>query len=199
MRRTIPFLGLLLLFSAFAKAENLTIYTGATSHKVSVAGVSLSDYLIPYLQFQLDVFKFTGKDKALHSDDPALNRDDFIAAAFNVVLKLPIHLLPHLDRLAFLEPHFLVGYGFGLESLRSAYFDVPNNEEKTGLFTKLRQYRSYGAGLVVMLTYNLGLKIDYRSIGISELKGMGYPARRFNRVTFGVCFGPGGGKKRAPR
>lgn len=199
MKKMMLFLGLLLSFSAFTKAEHLTIYTGTTSTKVPYAGVTLGDYMFPYLQFQIDIFKFTGRDEALSADDPALNRGDFVGGSVNFALKLPLHLLPRLDRLAFLEPYVLVGYGGGLESLKSAYFDVPNNEGKTGLMTKLRRYRSYGAGLIVMLTYNFGIKLDYRSINISELKEMGYPSRHFNRYSFGICVGPGVKKRAAGR
>jgi hypothetical protein len=199
MKKLALFLGLLITFSAFTEAENLTIYTGTTSTKVPDFGVTLGDYLFPYLQFQLDIFKFTGEDKALTSDDPALDRGDFLGGSLNFALKLPIHLLPRLDRLAFLEPYVLVGYGGGLESLKSAYFDVPNSEEKTGLMTKLREYRSYGAGLIVMLTDSFGIKLDYRSINISELKEMAYPSRHFNRYSFGICVGPGVKKRAAGR
>lgn len=199
MKRMIPLFGLLLLCPAFTKAENLTIYTGTTSTKVQYAGISLGDYMFPYLQFQIDIFKFTGKDKSLAAEDPALNRGDFLGASVNFALKLPLHLLPRMDRLAFLEPYFLVGYGGGLESLKSAYFDVPNSEGKTGLMTKLRRYRSYGAGIIVMLTSHFGLKLDYRSISISELKEMAYPARNFSRYSFGICVGPGVGKKTASK
>jgi len=193
--RCILVLGLFLIICAAMNAEVLTLYTGFTSIQTRYLGATLGGEVFPYLHFQLDVFKFTKKLETLSSAMPEQDRSDFLSASLDFALKLPIYLIPHLDRLSFLEPYILVGYGAGLENLKGVYFDVPNADGKTGFFTKLRPCHSYGAGLVVMLTPGFGVKFDYRSINMPGLEKMGYPSRKFNRFSFGVCLGASDSKK----
>jgi hypothetical protein len=189
LHRWIFFLGLFLITVVSIEAENITLYAGTTSSKARYVGVSLGDDIFPYLQCQIDVLKFTKKDSSLFSDIPEENRSDFLGASLNFALRIPIYLIPHLDRLRFIAPYVLAGYGAGLENLSTAYFDVPNADGKTGFVTKLRQYHSYGGGLIVMLTSRFGVKFDYRSMNMPGLVKMGYPSRKLNRFSFGICIG----------
>ena len=194
-KRWILILGFFLTIRPAMNAEILTLYTGFTSIDTRYLGATLGGDVFPYLQFQLDVFKFTNKYETLSSDIPEQDRSNFLGASLNFALKLPIYLIPHLDRLSFLEPYILVGYGAGLENLKGVYLEVPNADGNTGFFTKLRSYHSYGAGLVVMLTSGFGVKFDYRSINMPGLEKMGYPSRKFNRFSFGICLGASDSKK----
>lgn len=185
------FLALVLVTRAALNAEGFTLYTGFTSIHTRYLGATVGGDVFPFLQLQLDAFKFTTKYEALESPMPEQDRSGFSGVSLNCALKIPLYLIPHLDRLRFLEPYVLVGYGAGIESLKKAYLDVPNSDGKVGLFTKLRYYHSYGAGLIVMLTSRFGVKFDYRSINMPGLDEMGYPSRKFNRFSFGLCLGPG--------
>jgi hypothetical protein len=188
--RRLFFLGLFLITITAVEAESITFYAGISSSKARYVGVSLGGDLFPYLQCQFDVLKFTTKDSSLFSDIPEKNRSDFLGTSLNFALRLPIYLIPHLDRLRFIAPYVLAGYGAGLENLSTVYFDVPNADGKSGLITKLRPYHSYGCGLIVMLTSRFGVKLDYRSMNMPGLVKMGYPSRKLNRYSFGICIGP---------
>lgn len=189
LRRCVLLLALFLLTRAATEAESLTFYAGATSTKARYMGTSFGGDLFPYLQCQFDIFKFTNKDSSLQSDIPEEDRSDFLGASLNFALRLPLYLIPGLDRLNFISPYVLAGYGAGFENLNGAYFDVPNADGQTGILTKLRQYHSYGGGLIVMITSKFGIKLDFRSINMPGLAKMGYPMRKFNRFSFGVCTG----------
>jgi len=189
IRHWIPFVALFLVTVAIIEAESATIYTGVTSSKARYVGISIGGDIFPYLQCQIDVLKFTTKDSSLYSDTPEENRSDFLGASINFALRLPIHLIPNMDRLHFIAPYVLAGYGTGLENLKTAYFEVPNAEGNTGFITKLRSYHSFGGGLIIMLTPRFGLKFDYRSTSMPGLAKMGYPSRKFNRFSFGICLG----------
>jgi len=189
LRRWIFFLALFLITVAAIEAESATIYTGVTSNKARYMGISLGGDIFPYLQCQIDVLKFTKKDSSLYSDTPEENRSDFLGASLNFALRLPIHLIPNLDRLRFIAPYVLAGYGAGLENLSTAYFEVPNADGNSGFITKLRPYHSFGGGLIVMLTPRLGVKFDYRSMSMPGLAKMGYPSRKLSRFSFGICLG----------
>jgi len=189
VRRWALFLALFLLTLSATKAEKLTFYAGASSGKARHVGASLGGDIFPYLQCQADVFKFTKGDSSLSSEIPDLDRGGFLGASINFALRLPIYLIPGLDSLRFISPYVLAGYGAGLENLSSSYFEVPNADGDTGFLTKLRQYHSFGGGLVLMLTSSFGLKFDYRTINMPGLVKMGYPSRKFDRFSFGVCIG----------
>lgn len=181
---------LFLLILSPAKAERVTFYAGATSSDARYVGASLGGDLFPYLQLQFDIFKFTEKDNSLYSENRAEDRSDFLGASLNFALRLPIYLIPGLDKLNFIYPYLLAGYGAGLENLSSVYLEVPDVDGDTGIFSKLRQYHTYGAGLVIMLTSKFGLKFDYRNVSMPGLTGMGYSSRKFSRYSFGICIGP---------
>ena len=193
--RWILILGLFLITCAAMNAEVLTLYTGFTSIQTRYVGATFGGDVFPYLQFQFDVLKFTNKYETLASVIPEQDRSNFLGVSLNFALKLPIYLIPHLNKLSFLEPYILAGYGAGLENLKQIYLDVPNADGKIGFLTKLRSYHSYGAGLVVMLTSGFGVKFEYRSIKMPGLEKMGYPSRKFNRFSFGICFGASDSKK----
>lgn len=187
MKKAVIVLLLGFLAAGFSRAENLTIYAGKTSVKTNFWGISMGGDIFSFLQIQADVFKYFSQDQALYSPIKAENRGDFTAVSGNLVLKLPIHLLPHLNALEFIQPYVLRGYGAGLENLSSEYWDVPNIDGKSGILTKIRRFDVLGAGITIMIARKLGVKADYRSINIIEHKGMAYPARRFSRFSFGIC------------
>jgi hypothetical protein len=188
MKKAVIVLLLWLLAAGFSRAENFSLYAGKTSVKTNFWGISLGGNIWTFLQLQVDVFKYFSQDLALYSPIKAENRGDFTAVSGNIVLKIPIHLLPYLHDFEFVQPYVLRGYGAGLENLSSEYWDVPNIDGKPGILTKIRRFDTLGAGIVIMVTRKLGVKADFRSINIIELKGMAYPARRFSRFSFGICF-----------
>jgi len=195
MRRIVLFLSVFMICWVNMRAEKLTLYTGLASSDAQYIGATMGDDVFSFLNFQLDIHKYTKKDKSLYSAIPEENRSDFLGLSLNLALKFPLYLIPHLDKLDFLEPYVLVGYGIGLENLHDAYLSVPNAEGRTGMLSKLRQYNSYGAGLIVMFTSVFGVKLEVRSVNIKELEGMGFPARRSDRYSFGICFGGRGKRK----
>lgn len=177
-----------LLAAGYARAQTFAVYAGKTSVETNFWGVSLGGNILSFLQLQVDVFKYINHDEALYSPVEAEDRSDFLGLSGNVVLKLPIHLLPYLHSLDFIQPFILRGYGAGLENLSSEYWDAPDLEGDTGVLTKVRTFDVWGGGVVIMITRKLGIKADYRSLDIPELENMGYPARRINRFSFGICF-----------
>ncbi len=184
MKKAVIVLLLGLLAAGFSRAETVSLYAGKTSVKTNFWGISLGGNIWSFLQLQADVFKYFSQDQALEAE----NRGDFLGVSGNIVLKIPIHLLPYLHKLEFVQPYILRGYGAGLESLSSEFWNIPNNEGKTGVLTKIRRFDTLGAGIVVMITRKLGVKADFRSLKIIELEAMAYPARRVNRFSFGICF-----------
>jgi len=173
-----------LVVAGFSRAETVSLYAGKTSVETNFWGISLGGNIWSFLQLQADVFKYFSQDQALEAE----NRGDFLGVSGNIVLKIPIHLLPYLHKLEFVQPYILRGYGAGLESLSSEFWNLPNNDGKTGVLTKIRRFDALGAGIVIMITRKLGVKADFRSLKIIELEAMAYPARRVNRFSFGICF-----------
>jgi len=173
----------------FLSAENFTIYTGSTSKKIAFLGSTIGGDIWHFIQLQLDVFKYLQQDQSLYSAKPENNRGDFLGASINFALKFPIHLIPYLEKLDYIQPYIVAGYGYGIENLASEYINLPDKDGKTGFFSKLRQFDSFGYGIIIMITPSFGFKIDSRSIKISKDDGMGYPYRRFTRFSFGICFG----------
>lgn len=198
MRKTILFCLVLLILCGTSIAqgnrrigENITIftgYTGASADNTQLVGVTLGGDIWHFLQLQVDFFKYIKEDQNLYSNDPALDRSDFTGISGNLVLKIPIHLAPYLDKLEFINPYVLIGYGYGLESFSMEFFDMPDSEGNTGLMNKIRQFNSFGGGIIVWPLPTIGIKLDYRSVKISEHVNMGWPARKFNRLSIGVCF-----------
>jgi len=189
MKKKFLLLLVFLFVFKYSQAENLTIYSGTTSVNTQYFGATAGGDILDFLQMQIDFFKYLKKDQSLYSSIPGENRGDFLGISFNFALNLPIHLIPSLDKYDYIQPYILVGYGFGVENLSGDYMRVPDKDGKTGIFSKMRQFDSYGLGLVVMVTPQIGFKVDYRSVNISALEGMGYPSRKFNRFSFGVSFG----------
>lgn len=187
-KKLLIFLVVLFLTQAMF-AENFTIFTGTASTDTEFFGLSFGGEILGFLYINFDFFKYLKDDQSLYSDIPAENRGDFLAGSLNFELKLPIHLIPYLDKFDFIQPYILFGYGYGLENLSKEYFDLPDNNGKTGLSTKLRQFYSSGIGIVVMVSPSIGIKIDYRSLNISEHQGMGYSGRKISRISFGICLG----------
>lgn len=181
------FLFIFLIAFGFSRAENLTMFTGVAANKTELLGASLGGDIWHFLQIQFDIFKYLEQDQSLYSSDPEQNRGDFLGISLNFALKIPIHLIPYLDKLDFIQPYVVTGYGFGLENLAGEYIALPDVNGKTGIFNKIRQFDSFGYGLIIMVVPKIGIKIDYRSIKISELKGMGYTSRKFARISFGIC------------
>jgi hypothetical protein len=186
MKKKFLFFLIFLISAQFLRAEYFTAYAGRTSIKTNYWGVSIGDTIWSYLQFQVDFCKYLNRDESLEPKD----RGDYLGLSGNFVLKLPIHLLPHLYKLEFVQPYILTGFGYCLESTSSGYLDRPDKNGKTGLLSKTRQFNSLGVGLIIMIIPKMGLKIDYRSVKISDhTKDMDdQPARRFNRISFGLCF-----------
>jgi len=173
------------------KGENVTVYTGYTgssADNTQLVGVTFGGDIWHFLQLQVDFFKYLKEDQNLFSSDPTLDRSDFIAVSGNLVLKIPIHLAPYLDKLEFINPYVLIGYGYGLESFNKDFFDVPDSEGNTGLWSKARQFDSFGFGVIVWPLPTIGVKLDYRSVKISEHEAMSWPARKFNKISIGICF-----------
>lgn len=185
------FLSLLILFVFFeiSWAENFTIYSGTTSNEIGLIGVTLGGDVLDFLNMNIDVFKYLKKDQSLYSGIPSESRADFLGASINFNLRFPIHFIPYLDRLDFIQPYLLVGYGYGTESFASEYFQIEDKNGRSGIFSKLRQFDSFGYGIIIMLTKTAGIKVDFRSIKISDHEGMGFPGRRFSRFSLGLCFG----------
>jgi len=204
LKKKIVFLALVFMTVHFMHAEGTTLYIGSTSTKAQLAGITFGGDIWDFLQIQVDFMKYIKEDPSLHVDDPAVNRGDFLGASLNVVLKMPIHLIPYLDQFDYIQPYILAGRGYGVESLVTDYFNNPNEgDQKTGVFNKIRGFNSFGVGVVVMLAPKFGLKLDYRSVNIAEHAGMGIAAgqagqaRSFHRISFGVCFG--GYKTESPK
>jgi len=190
LKKTILFLALILMSLNLLNAESTTLYTGKTSTKAQYMGLTFGGDIWDFLQLQFDVLKYLKDDPDLHSDDPIFNRGNFLGVSLNFVLKLPIHLIPYLDQFDYIQPYLLTGRGYGLESLATEYFDQPNSvDEKSGIFSKIRAFDSFGYGLVVMVSPTFGIKVDYRSVNLAEHKGTGLQSRSFGRVSFGICFG----------
>lgn len=198
MRKAGFFLLCFLICFVHLRPETLTLYTGLASSKAQYVGASVGDDVFPFLNFHLDLHKYTKNDQSLYSAIPEENRGDFLGLSLNLALKFPIYLLPHLDRLELIEPYLLVGYGVGLENLNGNYMSLPDAEGHTGILSKLRQYHSLGTGMIVWITRVFGVKFDVRKINIKELEGMNYPARTSYRYSFGICFGGSTKKKTAP-
>lgn len=182
-------LGVLLgiLAVGFARAESIYIYAGKTSVTTNFWGISLGGNIWSFLQLQVDAFKYFSQDQALYSEIKSENRGDLTSLSGNLALKLPIHLLPYCHALDFFQPYILRGYGAALENLSPEYWDVPDLNGKTGILTKIRRFDVLGAGAVIMVTPKIGIRVDYRSLNLIEHTGMGYPARRVNRFSFGIC------------
>jgi hypothetical protein len=190
LKKAILVLSFIFFLFHFLYAENFTLYTGK-ANKTQYIGASLGGDIWDFLQLQVDGLKYLKDDSGLHSDDPIYNRGDFLGLSLNFVLKLPIHLIPYLDRFDYIQPYVLVGRGYGIENLAGDYHAAENAvDKKTGLFSKILSFNSFGYGLIFMITSRFGIKVDYRSVNISEHEGMGLPARKFGRVSFGICFGP---------
>lgn len=189
MKKTFLLLLVSLFTIGFLKAENFTLYTGKTSGHVGFAGVSAGGDVWHFLHLQFDFFKYLQQDQSLHSGIPEENRGDFLGASINFVIKIPIHFIPYLDKLDFIQPYILTGYGYGLENLAGEYLKLPDKYGNTNWFTKLRQFDSFGYGLILMLSPKFGIKVDYRSIRLPEQDRMGYYYRKFNRLSVGLCFG----------
>jgi hypothetical protein len=190
LKKSIILVTALVLTWTMLGAEGLTLYMGKTSAKARYYGVSIGGDIWDFLQLQFDVMKYFREDPTLHSEDPALNRGNWLGASFNIVLKLPLHLIPYMDRFEYIQPYLLSGYGYGLESLAAEYIDQEDANGNSGLFSRLRPYRVLGAGLVIMISPMFGLKIDYRTFNLSEQKDIGLPGRSFDRISIGICFGP---------
>jgi hypothetical protein len=188
MRKFIILVGISIISLGPLNAESFSIYTGIGANNTELIGVSLGGDIWYFLQFQIDIFKYLKKDSSLSSDNPLLDRSDFFGLSGNFTLKLPIHFLPKLDKLHFLQPYFLAGYGYSLESLNGDYISQPDSEDNTGIFSKIRAFKSFGGGLIIWLIPKVGIKFEYRSINIAEHKEMGLPSRNFNKITFGLCF-----------
>ncbi len=182
----------ILFFLGFAwrvgVCEHLSVAIGRTSVNTNFWGVSLGGDAWHFLQIQLDAFKYMNKDVALSSPLPELSRGDFLGLSGNLVLKLPIHFLPKLDRLDFIQPYVSAGLGFGLESLNSEYLQAEDAAGKSGFLSKMRLFSSLGGGVIIMVIPVMGIKFDFRSLNVREHEGLQLPARRFNRFSFGICF-----------
>jgi hypothetical protein len=192
MRKGVLGLALAILAAQFAGAENTTLYSGKASTSTQYIGITMGNDALDFLQLQFDVLKYLKDDPALHSEDPKLGRGDFLGVSLNLVLKLPIHLIPSLDSFDYVQPYIVVGRGYAAESLSVDYYDTPTaGTGKTGFFNKLRSFSSFGCGLVVMITPSFGLKFDYRTMKLAELSGLGADgaARKINRLSVGLCFG----------
>jgi len=190
MKRAFLGFGIILLSAGLMQAEGFTLYTGK-ANKTQCIGIALGGDIWDFLQLQVDAMKYLKQDAALRSDDPTLNRSDFLGVSATFVLKLPLHLVPYLDRFDYIQPYILAGRGYAIESLSAAYIDAPNAVDGAkGMFSKLRSFNSFGYGLIVMISPQFGLKVDYRTIDMAGHTGMGIPGRKFGRTTVGICVGP---------
>ena len=175
----------------FAAAENMTLSIG--NAKSQFAAVALGGNIWDFLQLQLDVMKYLkdDTDPALQNPDPKLSRSDFLGVSVVVALKLPIHLIPGLDRFEFIQPYISAGRGYGLESLKTEYNDAPNAgaDQKTGFFNKMISFNTLGGGVLFMIAPKFGVKLDYRQMSLAEQKGIPLPARKMTRISIGVAFG----------
>jgi len=189
MKKTLFILVTIFFAISLARPENLTLYTGRATTQVSLAGVSVGGDIWHFLGMHIDMFKYIKPDETLYSGVPIENRGDFAGASLNFVLKIPLHLIPYLHRLEFIQPYFSTGYGFGLENLAGEYLKKPDKDGNTIFLSKLIQYDSFGCGLIVMLTENFGIKFDYRKLSLSENEKMVYNSRSFKRFSIGICFG----------
>lgn len=174
----------------FTFAEGITFFTGTTSKKVTFGGTNFGGEIIDYLQWQLDAFKYIKKDPDLSTDNPLTDRGDFLGISLNFALKLPIHLIPYLDQFDYIQPYIVQGYGFCLESLAGDYLSAINKvDNKSGVFSKVRSFNSFGYGVVFMISPAVGIKVDSRSVNINEHKGMALEKRKFTRFSIGLSFG----------
>lgn len=190
MKKALIGFGIVLASAAALGAEGFTLYTGKANN-TSYLGVAIGGDIGDFLQLQIDMMKYLKDDPSLHSDVPELSRGDFLGVSGNFVLKFPLQLIPYLDRFDYIQPYISVGRGIAAENTGAAYNDAPNPVDgKTGIFNKLRPFKSFGYGLLIMITSKFGLKVDYRSVNLSEHKGLGLPGRKFSRLSFGICFGP---------
>jgi len=181
---------LILMSAALLSAENFTLYAG-NANKTQFLGLAISGDVGDFLQFHFDLLKYVKKDQNLISDNPKLDRSDLLGASGTFVLKLPIHLLPYLDRLDYIQPYLSAGTGLAIESTSAEYNDAPGAVDGgTGVFRKVRTFFSFGYGVIVMIATEFGIKLDFRTIDMAAHSGMGLPARKFDRVSVGVCFGP---------
>lgn len=184
------FISMIVLFlTQTVFAEDFTIFSGRASTKTQFFGVSFGGEIFDFLFINLDFFKYIKEDESLSSPIPEQNRGKFLAGSLNFDLKIPIHLIPHLDKLEFIQPYILLGYGLGIENLSNDYINFPDINGKKGFFTKTRQFYSSGFGVILMISSSIGFKMDYRMINISEHKKMEYPSRKFSRIYFGLCLG----------
>ena len=195
MKKKLLIIVIFLFISQSILAEDFTIFTGTTSVNTEFFGLSFGGEVIDFLFINFDFFNYLKEDESLHSDIPAENRGKFLAGSINFELKLPLHLVPHLDKLDFIQPCIHFGLGYGMENLDREFTNVPDIDDKTGFFTKLRQFKSSGIGLVIMISPSIGIKIDYRTLKIAELERMGWPSRSFTRFYFGICLGKYKNKK----
>lgn len=196
MRRRLILPTAILAAACFATAENTVLYTGRGSNKAQFIGISQAGDVLDFLQLQFDIMKYVKDDPSLHNEDKLLSRGDFLGVSLNVALKLPIHLIPGLDRFDFIQPYLVVGKGIGAESLSPDYYEFGAGQG--GLFKQLRTFGSFGYGLVVMFAPSIGARLDVRSVNIAESEGMGVNGapRKFQRVSVGLCFGA---YKKAPQ
>jgi hypothetical protein len=174
-------------------AETWTLYTGTASNKTTYFGISLGGNIWSYLQLQFDISSLLQKDgdsSLQYINEKTFKLNDFYGASFNLTLKFPIHLLPYMEDFDYIQPYILTGYGYGLENSTTEFFNNKNTvNKKTGLFSKLRQFDSFGFGLIVMLGPSVGIKIDSRMIKIEAHEGMSLSGRKFNRFSIGLCLG----------
>ena len=191
MKKGLIFLFLIIITLQTSTAENLTLYTGNTSRNIKYVGCTVGGDILHFLQMQLDVFKYlkNDTDPALYSVNPEENRGDFLGVSINFALKLPIHLIPGLDRYDFVQPYISSGIGYGWENLSGQYMGTENADGNSGLFTKMRKFGSLGVGIVGMISQTFGVKIDFRHLNINELTKMNYQKRSFSRLSIGICFG----------
>jgi len=190
MKKRVGVFVLLLFFSGFSFGEEVfSLYAGMTPNKTTLVGLSLGGDILHFLQMQVDLFKYLKRDFSLHDADARVDRGDFAGLSLNFVLKLPIHLLPYLDEWDFFQPYILTGIGYGLENLNSKYFKVPTKDGKTGIFSKMRRFATFGVGFNIMVGPRLGIKIDARTFTISGHDGMRYSSRHITRFSLGLCFG----------
>lgn len=196
------FVFLLLQTITYLNSETLTIYTGVTSKKTTFLGASLGGEIFPYLNLYIDGFKYLKNDEELYSPEPEKNRGDFGALSINIKLRFPIDLLPYLDKFDYIQPYIVAGYGYGIENFSGAYHQIPDKNNKTGFFTKVIKFHSFGYGIIFMLSQTTGIKIENMKLNLNELERMGYPARQISRFSLGICFeskkqktlSPSGGK-----
>ena len=172
----------------FAVAENMTLSIGQA--KAQFASVALGGNIWDFLQLQLDVMKYLKDDPGFQNADAKLSHGDFLGVSLVVALKLPIHLIPGLDRFDYIQPYISAGRGYGLESLEAGYNNEPNvGDQKTGFYNKMIAFNTLGGGVLFMIAPKFGVKLDYRQMSLAEQKGIPLPARKMDRISIGVAFG----------